>query len=232
MRLHKLSRQALFTFSVLSLFAINTLAQTPTGTVVGTIFDQNGAAIPSAHITISDVATGTARATASSPVGAYEFTTLRPSNYDITVEAPGFNKEVERNVKVAVGDVVRVDLKMQVGTTQEVVEVKAEATLIEPDKTSVSYGVDPNQIQSLPMLNRNFINLALITPGSLPQAPGTQAGGVNVPRIRAPSNNFTLDGVNNNDPQVKGPPDTLHNAHAGHEITHQTNHAGSQVGHQ
>src|SRR5438445_13506786 len=149
---------------VLSLLTITLFAQTPTGTVVGTITDSSGAALPNATVTIRDIGTGATRTTVSSQVGGYQFTTLHPSNYEITVEATGFRKTIQSNLTVAVGDVVRADIKMQVGTTQEIVEVRGEAPLIEPDKNSVSYGVAPIQIQTLPMLNRNFINLALITP--------------------------------------------------------------------
>jgi len=86
------------------------------------------------------------------------------------------------------------------------------------------------KIQTLPILNRNFINLALITPGTVPQAPGTQAGGFSVSGMRAQSNNFTLDGVNNNDPQVNGPLNTFNMTDAIQEFTVQTSIAGAEVG--
>src|SRR5712692_6049860 len=227
----KFPRVSVWSFLVvISFLTISLFAQTPTGTVVGTITDSTGATLPNATITIRDVAIGSARTTMSSNAGAYEFTTLHPSNYEITVEATGFRKAIQSNITVAVGDVIRADIKMQVGATQEIVEVKGEAPLIEPDKSSVSYGVAPIQIQTLPILNRNFINLALITPGSLPQAPGTQAGGFSVSGMRAQSNNFTLDGVNNNDPQVNGPLNTFNMADAVQEFTVQTSIAGAEVG--
>jgi len=226
----KSPRVSLWSFLVvISFLTISLFAQTPTGTVVGTITDSSGAALPNATVTIRDIGTGTTRTTVSSNVGAYEFTTLHPSNYEITVEATGFRKAIQNNVNVAVGDVIRADIKMQVGATQEIVEVKGEAPLIEPDKSSVSYGVAPVQIQTLPILNRNFINLALITPGSLPQAPGTQAGGFSVSGMRAQSNNFTLDGVNNNDPQVNGPLNAINITDAIQEVTVQTIIAGAEV---
>jgi hypothetical protein len=219
-----------YTILILCFATLNIFAQSPTGTIVGTITDSTGAALPNANVTIRDISTGTTRTTVSSQAGAYEFATLHPSIYEISVEATGFKKAVQGNVTLAVGDVIRADIKMQVGATQEIVEVKGEAPLLEPDKNSVSYGVAPIQIQTLPMLNRNFINLALTTPGSLPQAAGTQAGGFSVSGMRAQSNNFTLDGVNNNDPQVNGPLNTFNMADAVQEFNVQTSIAGSEVG--
>ena len=67
-------------------------AQTPTGTVVGTITDPAGAAITNANIIIRDTATGATRTTVTSSTGAYQFPTLRPSIYEIAVEAPSFHE--------------------------------------------------------------------------------------------------------------------------------------------
>jgi hypothetical protein len=219
-----------YTILILCFATLSIFAQSPTGTIVGTITDSTGAALPNANVTIRDISTGTTRTTVTSGAGAYEFATLHPSTYEVSVEATGFHKAVQSNITVAVGDVIRADIKMQVGATQEIVEVKGEAPLLEPDKNSVSYGVAPIQIQTLPMLNRNFINLALTTPGSLPQAAGTQAGGFSVSGMRAQSNNFTLDGVNNNDPQVNGPLNTFNMADAVQEFNVQTSIAGAEVG--
>jgi hypothetical protein len=230
MKFSRLSLLFLFTILAVSSLSICVLAQTPTGTIVGTVTDSSNATLPNANVIIRDVSTGSTRNTVTSQSGAYEFATLHPSSYEITVEATGFRKAVRNNVTVAVGDVVRADFKMEVGTTQEVIEVEGQAPLVEPDKNSVSYQVAPMQIQTLPMLNRNFINLALITPGSLPQAPGTQAGGFSVSGMRAQSNNFTLDGVNNNDPQVNGPLNTFNMTDAIQEFTVQTSIAGAEVG--
>jgi hypothetical protein len=219
-----------YTLFTLCFVTLSTFAQSPTGTIVGTVTDSTGAALPNANVTIRDVSTGTTRTTVSSQAGAYEFAALHPSTYEVAVEATGFHKAVQSNITLAVGDVIRADIKMQVGATQEIVEVKGEAPLVEADRNSVSYEVAPVQIQTLPMLNRNFINLALITPGSIPQAPNTQAGGFSVSGMRAQSNNFTLDGVNNNDPQVNGPLATFNITDAIQEFTVQTSIAGAEVG--
>lgn len=205
-------------------------AQTPTGTVVGTITDETGAVLPGAAINIRDVATDSVRNTTTSSAGAYEFSTLRPGTYEVSAEAKGFSRAIQREVSVNVGQVVRVDLKLRVGSTTDIVEVKGEAPLVEPDRISVSHVIDPNAIQSLPMLARNFQNLALTVPGTLPQAPGTQAGGFSVSGMRAQSNNFTLDGVNNNDPQVNGPLNTFNITDAVQEFNVRTAIAGAEMG--
>jgi len=78
--------------AILTVLTINILAQTPTGSLVGTITDPTGAAIPDATVTIRDAATGTSRTTVTSQGGAYEFTNLRPATYEVTAEAKGFSK--------------------------------------------------------------------------------------------------------------------------------------------
>jgi hypothetical protein len=217
-------------FSLLALFALGAVAQTPTGTVVGTVTDPGGAAIPNATVIIRDVATGAARSTVTSSTGAYQFPTLRPSTYEVAVEAPGFRRTVQKEITVSVGDVARADISLQLGSATETVEVKSEIPLIEPDKTSVSYSVDPSGMQGLPLINRNFLNLVLTVPGTIPQASGTQAGGFSVSGMRAQSNNFTLDGVDNNDPQVNGPLNTFNMTDAIQEFNVATSIAGAEVG--
>jgi Carboxypeptidase regulatory-like domain len=216
--------------ALFALFAVGAFAQIPTGTVVGTVTDPVAAAIPNATVIIRDTTTGAARTTVTSSSGAYQFATLRPSIYEVAVEAPGFRRTVQKEITVSVGDVARADISLQVGSATETVEVKSEIPLIEPDKTSVSYAVDPSGIQGLPLINRNFLNLALTVPGTLPQAPGTQAGGFSVSGMRAQSNNFTLDGVDNNDPQVNGPLNTFNMTDAIQEFNVATSIAGAEVG--
>jgi hypothetical protein len=201
----RLSLLISFLVVCVALFAGAPSAKAQTGTISGTVTDSSGAVVVGAQVTIRDMQTGISRETTTNSQGFYEFLTVKPSKYELTVEVKGFEKAVKRDISVVVGLESHLDLTLTPGSVNETIEIKAEVPLIEPDKTNVSFSVDTQQIQNLPLLGRNFLTLAQLTPGVTVQAPGTQAGGINVSGMRSQSNNFTLDGVSVNDPQVNGP---------------------------
>src|ERR1700739_1297448 len=183
------------------------LGQLPTGSIVGSVYDRTGATVPGAQLILNDTATGNPRGTSTSPEGSYEFLELRPGTYDLAVEANGFRRTVERSIVVNVGLMVRLDVTLDLGDVKETVEVKAETPMVEPDKTSISTAVDPRSMQNLPLQDRQFLNLALTVPGTIPGAPGTRIAATSVETftvagMRSQSNNYTLDGISNNDPIV------------------------------
>ncbi len=220
--------------SSLSLFLMLAVAishaELPSGAIAGTVTDPSNAGIPDARITLTNTATGETRTTTTSSTGGYEFPLLRPATYQLSVDAKGFSSVVERGIVVNVGVVVHIDLKLKVGMATETIEVSGSAQLIEPDRTSIGSVIDSHRIQNLPLLGRQFLDLALVTPGATPQAPGTQAGGFQVSGMRSQSNNFTLDGVSNNDPQVNGPLNNFRIADAVQEFNVSTSIASTDVG--
>jgi hypothetical protein len=211
------------------------LAQLPTGSIVGTVYDRSGAAVPSAQLVLKDAATGTSRATTTSTVGGYEFLELRPGTYDLAVEVKGFRRTVEHNIVVNVGLVVHLDVTLELGNVRETVQVKAETPLVEPDKTSISTAVDVRGMQNLPLLDRQFLNLALTVPGTIPGAPGTAMAATSVETftvagMRSQSNNYTLDGISNNDPHINGPLNLFRLSDAVQEFNVGTSIASAEVG--
>lgn len=221
----------LYACSVFFLLAVTiSQAELPSGAIAGTITDPSGAVIAGAQLTLRNVATGETRTTTTSNTGSYEFPLLRPAAYQLSVDAKGFNSVVEKGIVVNVGVVLHLDIKLQVGVAAQVIEVSAAVPLIEPNRTSISSVIESRRIQSLPLLGRQFLDLALFTPGTTPQAPGTQAGGFQVSGMRSQSNNFTLDGVSNNDPQVNGPLNNFRIADAVQEFNVSTSIASTDVG--
>jgi hypothetical protein len=215
------------TFLMLA-FSAMTWAQS--GSISGTVSDSSGAVIPAAQVAVRDIQTGLGRITATNSQGFYEFLNVKPSTYELTVEMKGFDKAIKRDISVIVGHEAHFDVTLTPGNVSETVEVKTEVPLIEPDKTNVSYSIDKQQIENLPLQGRQFLDLALLTPGVTPQAPGTQAGGINVSGMRSQSNNFTLDGVSNNDPQVNGPLNNFRIADAVQEFNVNTSIASTDLG--
>jgi hypothetical protein len=176
------------------------------------------------------VATGEAKTLTTSPEGLFEFLALRPATYEVVAEAKGFRRLHLAEIVVNVGSVVRTDLHFEVGEITQVVEVTTETPLIEPDRTSVNRSVDLKEVSNLPMLGRDILSLALTAPGTIQGAPGTQVVAFSVAGMRTQSNNYTLDGVSNNDPQVNGPLNLFHLTDAIQEFNVQTSIASTDVG--
>jgi len=215
---------------VILMLGLSMTAWAQSGSISGNVTDSTGAVLTGAQVTVRDMLTDASRATTTNTQGFYEFLTLKPSTYELSVEARGFGKAVKHDIHVVVGLESRLDVVVAPGTVTETVEVKTDVPLIEPEKTNVSYSVELQQIQNLPLLGRDFTTLAGLTPGVTPQAPGTQAGNINVSGMRSQSNNWTLDGVSNNDPQVNGPLNLFHLADAVQEFNVNTSIASTDLG--
>lgn len=207
-----------------------TFAQQPTGSVVGNTYDQSGATVAGTQVTLRNVATGEAKTLTTSSEGYFEFLALRPATYEVLAEAKGFHRLHHTEIVVNVGSVVRADLHFEVGEVTQVVEVTSEIPLIETDRTTVNRSVDLKEVSNLPMLGRDILALALTAPGTIQGAPGTQVVGFSVAGMRTQSNNYTLDGVSNNDPQVNGPLNLFHLTDAIQEFNVQTSIASTDVG--
>lgn len=105
-------------------------------------------------------------------------------------------------VLVQVDQVTHLELTLEVGAVTESVQVEGVAPLLENDKSTLNSVVDTRTIVSMPLNARQFLNLALLTPGALPSVPGQQGGGFSVGGARSQSNLFLLDGVSNLDTQI------------------------------
>lgn len=209
--------------------------QAPTGSITGEIHDPIGDSVSGAQLTLRDVATEALRSATASRLGSYEFTEVSPGVYDLSSEAKGFRRTVERHIVVNVGSAVHLDVTMPLGDVSETVEVDAEPPIIEPDKVSIGSIVDLQSIQNLPLEDRQFLNLALIVPGTIPGAPGTRVAGSSVETfsvagMRSQSNNYTLDGISNNDPHINGPLNLFRIADAVQEFNVETSIPGAEAG--
>ena len=216
--------------ALILILSCRSYAQVPTGSVVGNAYDPSGGSIVNAEILLRNVATGETQSFVTNSEGYYEFLSLRPATYEIQAEAKGFRRMHRSDIVVNVGSVVRADLHFEIGEVSQVVEVTLEPPLIEPDKTSISRSVDVKAVSNLPMLGRNILDLALTAPGTIQGAPGTQVVAFSVAGMRTQSNNYTLDGVSNNDPQVNGPLNLFHLTDAIQEFNVQTSIASTDVG--
>ena len=178
-------------------------AQFDTAAVVGTVRDGSGAVVPSAKVTLTAVETGISISRASGADGNYEFAAVKPGRYVVTAEKPGFAVAMMDDVQVQVGARLRVDLQMPVGQLTEKVEVSARS-LVETDSSQRGQVITGDQTRALPLISREYSSLALLTTGvklggsSLTTGNTPREGAFNVNGLRSTTNNFLIDGVDNN----------------------------------
>lgn len=202
----------------------------PTGSITGFVKDPSGAVVPGAHLALTNLATNVRQETATDSNGFFQFVQLAPAEYSLVAEARGFKKTIVDGVLVQVDQITRVDLTLQLGTVAETVEVTGVTPLLESDKTPIGSVVDSKVVASMPLNARQFLDLALITPGVVPAAPGTQGGGFNVAGARSQSNIYLVDGVSNMDTQVNSPLNNFRIADAVQEFNVQTSVALPEFG--
>ncbi|MDQ1470875.1 MAG: hypothetical protein QOJ99_2355, partial [Bryobacterales bacterium] len=142
-----------------------TFAQAVYGSVVGTVTDATGAAVPNAKVTIRDMDRDVSNVATTNESGNYNQRFLIVGRYQIRAEAPGFQTSVMDSVAVSVDTEVKVDFKMNVGDLTQTVEVSAEGSLLKTERSDVSTTYSQKAVQELPMLNRRFTNFQLTTPG-------------------------------------------------------------------
>lgn len=200
---------ALALFSV-ALFTGSAWGQISTGSVLGTVKDPSGAVIPGATVVITNVNTQTTRTARTDQQGDYLFDLLQSGQYTVTVTAPGFKKSVVRAFVLNAGARTREDVSMAVGANTSTVQVTGATPGLETDTSSQSMVVSSEQVQTLPLNGRNFVQLAQLAAGAnqaLPNAitNGTrpddrrQTASISVDAQDDTQNNELVDGMDNNE---------------------------------
>ncbi len=139
-------------------------AQTNRGGVSGTVTDANGGVIPGATVTITNIGTNQTLKLTTSAEGSFAATSLEPVIYKITVEAPGFKKTIVNNVKVDTATTVTTNVTLETGAVETIVDVTAEAPLLNTASGTTTQTITERQIQDVPLLNRSVLDLAVTAP--------------------------------------------------------------------
>ncbi len=149
-----------------TLFAATANAQRTNADLTGRVLDQNGAAVPNATVTITDLSKGTSRTTNTDAEGNYVFLNLLPSSYELKVTAAsgGFAPGSTR-VELTVGQQANIPFQLGAQGIQEAVEVVAGGEVVDTDRTQQSSVIGAGQITNLPISRRNYLDYALLTPG-------------------------------------------------------------------
>jgi len=166
--------------------------------IAGVVRDQMGAAIASAQVTLTNTDTGVVRTVAVQTSGDYRFSAVVPGHYSITVKAPAFTPESITSLTVNLGVHLQEDVQLKAGSDQQTVTVSGDVPLIDYSDNSVGGVIGETQMDTLPISNRQYLNLSLLLPGTTQDATRTfynnvQSGGGGY----FYANGFSLDGVTN-----------------------------------
>ena len=231
MKLSRVSSVLWTLFATLVLMFAPTVSASPTGSITGSVKDQSGSMISGGKLTLTNMSTNARIEAESDTNGGFQFLQLAPAMYSLRVEAVGFKKAVIDNIVVQVDQITHLDATLQIGSFAETIEVSGGAIpLLESDRSTLSNVVDSQVISNMPLNARQYLDLALLTPGVLPSSAGTQGGGFSVSGARSQSNVFLLDGVSNIDTQINSALGNFRITDATQEYSVQTSVATAEFG--
>lgn len=153
-------------FATVLFFAFGVFAQSNTGTIIGQVQDSNGAAIPNATVTVTNLGTNESRTVTTNAEGFYEAASLSTGVYKITATAGGFQESTVSDARLSVGDRLRVDINMSVGDVSAVVTV-ANQTPTDTETSTIGDTIGTARVTDNPVNGRDFTQLLATVPGSV-----------------------------------------------------------------
>ena len=224
-------KRFVFALLTLLLFVAGALAQTSRGNISGTVTDTNGAVISGAAITITNTATGVSRKSTSNDEGLYRFDAVDLGTYSVEIGGTGFSTITTTGVIVLANQTSTADAQLKPGQQQVTVDVAADAgTLLQTEAPVRGGNITTAQVTELPFAGRNPVALALTLPGVTSNRGGFGVSTFSVNGARGRSNNFLIDGTENNDISVAGQGFEITNPDAVQEVSIQTSNYDSEFG--
>lgn len=229
--LHKSIRRIAFVATVALFLAVAGQAQSARGVVTGIVQDATGAAVPNAELTLKSPSQGTTVVVKTNSVGLYRFEGVNPGDYVVRVTAPGFHSS-EVPATVVVGATVGRDFSLTVGSSETTIEVTSNSLELQTEDAVRGSTIQATQLAELPLAGLNSLNLILTNPGVARsnQSGSLDSGIGSVNGARARSNNFLIDGLQNNDISVAGPQYTITNNDELAEVNFQTSNFSPEFG--
>ena len=189
-------------FFVLLFVTVSLPAQTGTAVVLGRVTDKQGAVVPQAAVTATNVDTGVHVRVMTDSTGTYRIPGMFPGDYEVTAERASSAPEVRRGITLTVSQQAVVNFTLRLGATEQRVVVTGGPPLVETTSSAVSGVMTPTQMRQLPLNGRDIFQLVLLQPGVEPTPSAGpspwQKGGlakVSVNRQRPTSNNLMIDGT-------------------------------------
>ena len=190
---------------LLIILSLPSCLRAQTASITGTVTDPSGAVVPDVKIATTEVSTGASRSAETDESGIYRITNLNPGTYNVRFEHAGFNPFSYSEIPLSVDQVLTLDVKLSIGPEGQAIRVTAESVPpIDLNDAQIGNLVDSRQIEDLPLILRDPYQLVLLSPGTTQT--NTLFSGFSVNGSRERSNNFMLDGADNNDPDMGGFP--------------------------
>ena len=176
---------------------VNAQSQAINGQIEGVVTDANGAAVPNANITVTNVETGTTRTVSTDASGVYRVPLLPLGTWRVTAEVAGFKKLTREGITLTTGQTATIDLKLDTGAVSEQITITGDAPIADTAKIDLGRVLNAREVTNLPLVSRNPYNFALLQ-ANVTGRPNSEFG---VPRINANGfarrTNYQLDGNNN-----------------------------------
>jgi hypothetical protein len=198
-------------------------AQSTAGRILGRVADPTGAILSKVKVTITNEATAISRSVQTNDTGDYNFVEVVPGTYDVSFELTGFKKNLQKGVIVDINQVITLNSTLQIGASQEVVDVTSEAPQVDTTSTQLGAVINDRSVNELPLNSRDTYQFLQLQPGVQAQLGngngslfyGSQdTGSVSVNGGRTRANNFSVNGGDANDqfvnlPTVQPTPDSV-----------------------
>jgi len=220
--MHPSAMFRLFVLGLIGLLAVPAFAQGTGGRILGRVADPSGAVLANVKVSLVNDATGVSRDTTTNDSGDYTFVEVPVGSYSLNFDLSGFKKTVRHDVVLQVNAVLTLNMVMQLGQVQEVIDVTSEAPLVETTSTQLGAVVDDRSVTQLPLNARDTYQFLQLQPGVMSTVGSSnttiygsdQAGAVSVNGGRGRSNNFSVNGGDANDqfvnlPTVQPSPDSI-----------------------
>ena len=204
-------KRAVLGFAVaLCLLPVSLAAQAVTGTILGAVTDTTGAVMPGVTVTLTNAGTGLVRVVVTDSNGEYTAPSLPTGRYIVKAELPGFKTVNVPDADLGVDSHLRINARLEVGAVEESVTVTGASPIVQTSSSELGTTVNEEEIKTLPLNGRNFVNLTRTIPGVVRGIPGANIDGGGSLAWRASSsfsangqrprdNNYMLDGVDNNE---------------------------------
>ena len=188
----------IFLVFLLCIFAQLGFAQNPNASLVGVILDGQGLPVPGARVTATNSETGAIRAGSTSREGTYALSYLPPGRYSVTVTARGFRTFRETEILLETAEVRRLTVRLEVGNLEEKITVEAPLGRLDGETASRGELIPDRLVNSLPLNERNYADLAVLAPGVYHQVGDDEQGeGLSASGARSDAAGFTVDGLVN-----------------------------------
>ena len=200
------------TLALVAVFCLLTgtgaFGQRTTGRLRGQILDPSGGAVANAQVTVTNQQTGVTVTITTTSAGTYELPSVLPGLYRVSVEAKGFRNLVKKDLPVLADQDNVADAQLELGSASETVEVVAGSVAVQTTSSTLNNNFNAKDVTELPgaggTLNGSPLNLAVLAPNVVAQPGGVTGTGGAVGGTRPRDNNFTVDGVDDNNLGVTG----------------------------